>query len=224
MPRSKNTVLRKYFSLRVAILTITILLIFVPIEVLASLRIMPLGDSITKGYLGTYGGYRGYLYDLLVSGGYDFRFVGSLTENSPPTIDPYHEGHAGWRIEEIRDSVQGWLINNPAELVLLHIGTNDMSIIADGLSESEWKRQVEVQVAELSQLLDNIDYFSENTTVILALIISRTDEDQKTYTAYFNQRVREMAEARTDDNIIIVDMEKDADLVYSTGLGGDLRR
>ena len=43
-------------------------------------KIMPLGDSITYGTEGTYGGYRGYLYDLLAAEGYNFDFVGTLAE------------------------------------------------------------------------------------------------------------------------------------------------
>jgi lysophospholipase L1-like esterase len=183
---------------------------------------MLVGDSITYGIGGTYGGYRGFLYDRLISEGYDFDFVGSRTVNSPAGIDPQHEGYPGWRAEEIRDNIYGWLINNPAELVLLHIGTNDMSGISDSLAEPQWKSQVQAQVAEVSQILNNIDNFSENTTVVLARIISRTDENQKTYTTYFNQKLQEMVQNRFNDDIIIVDMENDAGLVYSTDTGGDL--
>ncbi len=219
MQSFNKAIIRKVVSLRFTLLVL-LFIAFYPFTAISSLRIMPLGDSITYGLFGTYGGYRGYLFDRLNSGGYDFYFVGSRSDNSPGTIDPYHEGHPGWRAEKIRDNVNQFLINNPAELVLLHIGTNDMSGIPDGLSESAWKSQVQAQVAEVSQILDRIDDFSENTIVILALIISRTDEDQKTYTSYFNQRLKQMAEARTYDNVIIVDMETAAGLVYSTA--GDL--
>ena len=201
---------------------ILILIIAHPIAALSSTTIMPLGDSITYGTGGTYGGYRGFLYDLLVYGSYDFDFVGSLTVNSPVGIDPNHEGHGGWKAEEIRNNIYDWLIKNPAELVLLHIGTNDMSSISDSLSESQWKSQVQAQVGEVSQILDKIDDFSENTTVVLARIISRTDENRKTYTTYFNQKLQEMVQNRIDDDIIVVDMENGAGLVYSTDSGGDL--
>ena len=193
-----------------------------PYAAFSALHVMPLGDSITYGLYGSYGGYRGYLFDRLISRSYDFYFVGGRSDNSPGTIDPFHEGHPGWRAERIRDNVYEFLIANPADLVLLHIGTNDISGIPDGLSESNWKSQVQAQVSEVSQILDTIDEFSENTVVMLALIISRTDEAQKTYTSYFNQRLRQMAEARTNDNVVVVDMELGAGLVYSTAGGGDL--
>jgi len=46
-----------------------------------SLSIMPLGDSITFGYPGANGGYRGPLHELLKTAGIDFGFVGSSTAN-----------------------------------------------------------------------------------------------------------------------------------------------
>ena len=221
MPSFKRKFMRRFATFRFA-LTVLLLVAIYPLSAFSSLQIMPLGNSITYGSFGNYGGYRGYLYDLLISGHYDFLFVGSRSDNSPGTIDPYHEGHPGWRAEMIRDNIHQWLLDNPAELVLLHIGTNDIAQMYDGLSESVWKGQVQLQVNEVSQILDRIDDFSENTVVFLAQIISTTDADHKIYTTYFNQRLKLMAQARTNDNIIIVDMENGSGLVYSTAAGGDM--
>ena len=221
MQSFKTNFMRRFATLRFALAVLLLITIY-PLSAFSSLQIMPLGNSITYGSFGNYGGYRGYLYDLLISGHYDFLFVGSRSDNSPGTIDPYHEGHPGWRAEMIRDNIHQWLINNPAELVLLHIGTNDIAQMDDGLSESNWKSQVQIQVNEVGQILDRIDDFSENTVVILAQIISTTEADHKIYTSYFNQRLKLMAQARTYDNIIIVDMENGAGLVYSTSASGDI--
>ncbi|MFZ0611243.1 MAG: SGNH/GDSL hydrolase family protein [Desulfobacterales bacterium] len=221
MPSLKKKFMRRFAALRFA-LTVLLLIALNPLSAFSALHIMPLGDSITYGSYGTYGGYRGYLYDQLISAHYDFLFVGSRSDNSPGTIDPYHEGHPGWRAEEVRDNVLRWLLDNPAEVVLLHIGTNDLARMYDGLSESVWKSQVQVQVNEVGQILDRIDDFSENTVVILAQIISTTNADHQVYTTYFNQRLKLMAQARTNDTIIITDMENGAGLVYSTASGGDL--
>jgi len=221
MKSYKQIIPRKLIVLEFTILLLTLLAAY-PVASFSSTKIMLTGDSITYGYGGTYGGYRGYLNDLLTSWGYDFDFVGSQTANSPPTIDPDHEGYGGWRADQIRDNIYGWLVNNPAELVVLHIGTNDISGIPDKQSESVWKGQVQTQVNEVSQILDEIDDFSENATVILARIISRLDDDQKTYTTYFNDRIQEMVAGRINDNLIVVDMENNAGLVYSTATDGDL--
>ena len=203
-------------------------------------RIMPLGDSITRGTDVTIGindpqywvSYRRELYNLLINEEFFIDFVGSANPlgddgNSamPPLSDKDHEGHEGWKADQIRDNIYSWLATNPADIVLLHIGTNDISSIQDNLPQAQWKAQVEAQVTEVEEILANIDLYSENIVVILALIISRTDEDQKTYTIYFNQKVKEMAEARINDSvnpdkIIIVDMENDAGLAYAVDADG----
>lgn len=90
--------------------------------------IMPLGDSITLGSGGTadYGGYRGTLYTLLTNAGYAPDFVGTQTGNSAQIPDPNHQGHSGWRIDQLDTNVEGWLSAIAApNFILLHIGTND---------------------------------------------------------------------------------------------------
>ena len=89
-----------------------LLLIFFSQTVLVSVaaaatRIMPLGNSITEGYLDGMidpeerVGYREKLYSDLVDEGYDIDFVGSL--NQGLFADPWHEGQSGGRADGIRD-------------------------------------------------------------------------------------------------------------------------
>ncbi len=67
-----------------------------------TLRIMPLGDSITYGSSSALGGgYRAPLWTLLRNGSYNVDFVGTQTNNprkdgSLGDID--HEGHSGWKL------------------------------------------------------------------------------------------------------------------------------
>ncbi|MGC2857260.1 GDSL-type esterase/lipase family protein [Novispirillum sp. DQ9] len=105
--------------------------------------IMPLGDSITDG--DGNGGYRAPLYRQLVGDGYDVDFVGTLKRGAPD-IDPDNEGHSGWTIGMVEDSLPTWLDLNPPETVLLMIGTND---ILGGQSAAS-------TAAELSGLLDTL--------------------------------------------------------------------
>ena len=92
----------------------------------APLRIMPLGDSITYG-LGSaaLGSYRADLYRRLVAAGVDADFVGSQ-QSGPAGVDRDNEGHPGWRIAQIAEQIDGWLATYQPDVVLLHIGTNDM--------------------------------------------------------------------------------------------------
>lgn len=161
-------------------------------------RIMPLGDSITRGYFGSvnHWGYRKPLYDLLASDSYDFDFVGSLTDGA--FADPDHEGHDGWRADQILTSVGGWLLTYQPDVVLLHIGTND---ITAGNQDAN----------EVSGILDVVDGYeaanAKNVTVILALIINRQTYSPET--TQYNIDVNNMAMSRIagGDDIIIVDME-----------------
>ena len=93
------------------------------------LEIMPLGDSITRGEdsitaKSQQNGYRDDLAGMLNSAGIAFDFVGSQRNGSG--FDSQHEGHGGWKISQLTNSVNGWLDSYKPEIILLQIGTNDM--------------------------------------------------------------------------------------------------
>ncbi|MBN1618225.1 PKD domain-containing protein, partial [Candidatus Dojkabacteria bacterium] len=165
-----------------------------------SIKIMPLGDSITYGtYYESNGGYRQKLYADLTNAGFNIDFVGS--QNSGVSFDNDHEGHIGWFASQIRSSINVFLTSYSPDIVLLHIGTND---IEAGIEN----------VAEIEGILDNIDTYenslSRNITVVLARIILRNDTSVlDDNTKAFNNAVAAMVSTRiaSGDNIIIVDME-----------------
>lgn len=108
-----------------------------PVEVsnLAPLRILPLGDSITQGDA-SYQSYRYPLWKKLVDRSANVDLVGSIDTNyngNPQwpdymgkQFDRDHEGHWGWKVEEVIDKVDGWLASYTPDIVLMHLGTNDM--------------------------------------------------------------------------------------------------
>ncbi len=168
-----------------------------------SVKIMPLGDSITMGAGSTdFDGYRKPLYWALTDAGYNFDFVGGQTDGVFP--DPDHEGHSGWHadktgtIDDILGRVYEWLTDHPPDIVLLHIGTND--ITAGGQDANE-----------VNDILNEIDRYeadsNEAIIVILALIIDRYPHSDPT--TQFNIDVNDMAQNRiaTGDDIIVIDME-----------------
>lgn len=68
----------------------------------APLRVMPLGDSNTRGTLSeSPGGYRLPLQHLLDSIGVKYDYVGSQVSHSDGMADPEHEGYGGWRVFDI---------------------------------------------------------------------------------------------------------------------------
>jgi lysophospholipase L1-like esterase len=92
----------------------------------AVITILPLGDSITYGVGSSdKGGYRTFLWKDFVRNGYKVWFVGSLS-NGPDAIDTHHEGHPGWRIDQISSHVITWLLLYRPQIILLFIGTNDI--------------------------------------------------------------------------------------------------
>src|SRR5947209_13452178 len=88
-------------------------------------RVMPLGDSITDG-LTVPGGYRIGLWQRFTTNGYKVDFVGSQSNGPASLGDHDHEGHSGWRIDQIDANITGWLQATMPHTVLLHIGTNDV--------------------------------------------------------------------------------------------------
>ncbi len=106
-----------------------------PEEEKTTLRVMPLGDSITDGFTGEpVGGYRLTLGHMLLENGYgdQIDFVGP-NWGGDGIIDPNHAGYSGYAIADIPNQRSGiynfseWLMENyPADVVLLQIGTNDI--------------------------------------------------------------------------------------------------
>ena len=169
--------------------------------------IMPCGDSITYDNFsgdtrpaGLRTGYRQPLWLLLQNAGYNVDFVGSAVAGdlAVPAFDPDNEGHPGWTDAMIAENIYGWLTANPADIVLLHIGTN---------------------AADVQGILDEIDRYEGDTgstvTVLLARIINRVAYSADT--TLFNDNVEAMANARiaAGDDIVMVDMEDGAGLDYA---------
>jgi lysophospholipase L1-like esterase len=122
------------------------LLIFCASGVLAAtgtVKIMPLGDSITKGSVTTteeakHPTYRYWLWNDLRKNGYDVDFVGSRNLPNFPNVsfDQDNEGHGGYSSDEILHGVPDdrwepgylaeWIQGYDFDMVLLLIGTNDV--------------------------------------------------------------------------------------------------
>jgi len=127
------------------------------------LKIMPLGDSITYGVIGTNdknsGGYRTELWNKFVADGLKVEFVGSQSNGPESLSNKAHEGHSGWRIRRIAGSVNKWLNASQPDLVLLMIGTNDTK-------KSSLRRMID----ELSALIDQITAHSPDARLLVASI------------------------------------------------------
>jgi GDSL-like Lipase/Acylhydrolase len=165
-----------------------------------AVKIMPLGDSITEGEGDDpeQVGYRSRLFDLLDSAGYNFDFVGTqhsgISYSGNPDFDADHEGHGGyetmppshfdgwnlgdniWRHVSINsagaDTAGHWLYYNHPDIILLHIGTNDLDHNGENCDNSVWGEKPSVTIAQyIHNLLDTVKFFDPDITTFLAQII-----------------------------------------------------
>lgn len=180
------------------------------------IKVMPLGDSITHGFASSNSdGYRRPLYLSLTSAGHSVDFVGSLIDGSGD-FDRDHEGHGGFRADQIRDNVYNWLAaqdgpsnDDPVRVVLLHIGTNDIAQLQGDATTA----------VEIGQILDVIDQyetdFSAEITIILARIVNQDNPltTQGMQVTALNVSIQILADARilAGDDIVVVDMENALD-------------
>lgn len=91
-------------------------------------RIMPAGDSLTRGTIGLArdnGGYRGPLWARLARSGRAADFVGAA-RSGPAAIDRDHESWDGITIDELAARLRADLPQHDPEIILLHVGTNDV--------------------------------------------------------------------------------------------------
>jgi lysophospholipase L1-like esterase len=128
-------------------------------------RIMLLGDSITKGILGStpIGGFRDDLDFLLTDAGGEYDFVGTL--NDGVGFDADHEGHGGFTVDMILANIDSFLNVEDPEIILIHLGTNDISA-NQGISST---------VNEMDSLLDRIYLYNPAMIVHLSALIPRND-------------------------------------------------
>ncbi len=93
------------------------------------IRYMPFGDSITEIVC-----WRGLLWTQLQQAGFtNVDFVGSGTNQNPAgcptkTYDKDNEGHSGFLAIDIANKKQlvDWIKKNPADVITMHLGTNDI--------------------------------------------------------------------------------------------------
>ncbi len=186
-----------------------------------TVRILPLGDSITYGSCSSVAGYREPLYQLLVNASYKPDFVGTLqTSEGAPVTDPDHEGHRGWVIardgnpdrngqsgngfDGLYENVGSWLTtlasqNNTPHIILLHIGTNDLE--GDDFAHAKDR---------LRLLVDRLTELCPAAWVIVTTLLDRTDNAAKNeeIKTLFNPYVEDIvvSRRRTGCRVLFLDM------------------
>ena len=181
-------------------------------------RVMPLGDSITDGF-NVPGGYRIGLWQRLGAGNYRVDFVGSQFNGPASLGDRDHQGHSGWRIDQIDANVVTWLRNTTPRTVLLHIGTND--IIQN--------RDLANAPARLSALVDRITATAPNADVFVATITPLSNAAQQSAVRTYNAAIPGIVQSKVNagKRVRFVDMHAAlttadlADGIHPTATGYD---
>ncbi|WP_245178625.1 SGNH/GDSL hydrolase family protein [Streptomyces montanisoli] len=163
----------------------------------ASLRVMPLGDSITWGIGSSTGNsYRSDLWNELSSEGHALDFVG--TQRNGTMSDPDNEGHSGWRIDQIAGIADSVLAHYRPNVITLEIGTNDLN----------QNYQVSTATDRLHALIDQVTADAPDATVLVGTLIVSTNPTEEPNRPAFNQAIPAIvqAEQAAGKHVRLVDM------------------
>ena len=182
-----------------------------------TIRIMPLGDSITYDTrasdlkkprsTGKRTGYRSHLWYALMKANYPAQFVGSRIagQSVTPPFDPHNEGYPGQTSHFIAGKVYRFMEKSKPNIVLLHIGTNDFRTYSTTGA-----------VLGVESILNEIDRYEHDyetqVRVIVALIIDRREHD--VFIGAFNSKLFQLVSRRwkAGDRLSLANMYKDAGL------------
>ena len=184
---------------------------FLPTEAEA-LRIMPLGDSITRGSHragAVPGGYRKELSNRLNAAGVTYNFVGNRNDNPAPGVDPDHQGSDGIRTDETLAIISNWLPRDP-DIVLMKLGTNDL---IQG-------RTIQAAIGDLGTLIDQTTTDDPQRKLFVATILpivearnGRTIAEWETVIDSYNDAVRSLVAAKASQgkNVYLTEMHGSID-------------
>jgi lysophospholipase L1-like esterase len=183
------------------------------------IRILCLGDSITHS-VGEYCGYRYSLWKKLVDLKVEFDFIGSMNrrvneepgQDCPPykgkQFDPDHEGHWGWRSDQILGMAAGeiypdtgsgslseWLQHYTPDIVLMHLGHNDA-----GANETP-----EQMAGELKEVILLLQKDNPDVNILLAKVIPTAKPLWNSRLSILNAEIDGVAkEMRTSSSEVVV--------------------
>ncbi|KAI0001399.1 carbohydrate esterase family 3 protein [Xylariaceae sp. FL0662B] len=165
----------------------------------ATLRYMPFGDSITEIIC-----WRAKLWEKLQDtewGSVDWVGSGKGENNcGDSTYDRDNEGHSGFLAIDIanRNQLVGWLQTNPADVITMHLGTNDIV---------QQNKQVTDIIAAFTTLVGVMRDSNPNMKIVVAQIIPMGFGSFNTQIQSLNAAITPWAEGlnTTESPIWVVD-------------------
>ncbi|MCW1968581.1 MAG: GDSL-type esterase/lipase family protein [Anaerolineae bacterium] len=195
------------------------------------IKIMVLGDSLTAGEGASgFQSYRGHLYQLLTAEGHKVDFVGSQRSPNMVEADEDHEGHSGYTIGpdnarycstvnnelacgperyNLFDNVEQWLKQNPPDVILLHVGINDLLPQTVTVGGAGIDRQVDPDRApqRLQNLVKRIRAFAPKAKLVTSSLLQVRWRDGSTWEQYraVNAMAQQLGQNR-DDGMYFADL------------------
>jgi lysophospholipase L1-like esterase len=163
---------------------------FQPCPVGAACAVLPVGDSITEGCCtAPMGGYRIELYRQALTNKKNITFVGTLT-NGPSSVDGQkfpqsHEGHGGWKINQIAGVIDNAISKSKPNIILLKIGTNDING-NDNVADAPNR---------LDKLITQIIKDAPDALLVVSAIIPTTNDGTDAKVQTYNAAIKVKAEA-----------------------------
>lgn len=165
-------------------------------------------------------GYRKSLYDSLIADGIAFDFVGSQVD-AGFAVQPFdfeHEGHPGYSDAQISgisdpdesntdefmastDGVYNWLNANPADVILLHAGTNNIGFRTSSV-------YIERTLDEISRWQSDKNYGAPVSVLVAQIIDKVPGSNESDNVSLFNANVESLVTSRASDSndLTLVDM------------------
>ncbi|CAH0057885.1 unnamed protein product [Clonostachys solani] len=162
-----------------------------------SLRLMPLGGSVTYGVGSSSGnGYREFLRAMLVAHGYDPVIVGSRKSGSMSNNE--NEGWRGYRLDQIDKKVRSSVEKLAPNVFAINAGSNDC--IQD-FKLDEFKERM----SGIVQFLWQTD---PSSTVVLSTLLVNGDDKVNSRVLRVNEQIRDLVVQETGRNnkIVLADM------------------
>lgn len=180
-----------------------------------TLKVMPLGDSVTVGDTALPNSYRLDLWRKLVDeDGSQLNYVGSQSSGTSALPDKDHEGHTGWHIDQLNENVTKWLATYQPDEILLQAGASDL---LDGASASE-------AISRLDSLLNTISNNSKSKIYVgtLTPLASGDDWNHQSWREYNATLPQLVASFRQRGiSMVLVDFEKQGVGVGEQDMAGD---
>lgn len=147
----------------------------------SAIRVMLLGNSITQGYTDSY---RRPLWLALQEAGMNIDFVGTMSQGYAgqeqySDYDSDHEGHWGWFSDEVLARIDDWATNSDPDIVLIHLGTNDIGSGQD----------IAQTGAEIERIIERLRVHNPRVHVLLATIIPVAHTATTKRIGDFNERL-----------------------------------